>query len=102
MLPVRFTDAFVRDEVIYFVPFNADGVGALHLESHRFELLQPGNFAAQSFKFWGAIQVGIVLFIYVLFFFFFSLSLSLSLSLSRPSLLGSLPPPSLSLSLFWC
>lgn len=52
----RFTDAFVQNGVIYFVPFNANAVGALYLEKHHFELVKIPNLAAENYKFWGAIQ----------------------------------------------
>ena len=44
-------------EVVYFVPFNAESVGALPLASGQsFRLLQLQRFRPQSFNFWGGIQ----------------------------------------------
>lgn len=46
----------MQNDVVFFVPFNANAVGALH-KGLYFELVQIPNLAAESYKFWGAIQV---------------------------------------------
>ena len=49
-IDTKFTDAFERDGVVYFTPFNADSVGALDIETEHFRLLDISKTISRDFK----------------------------------------------------
>ena len=46
----KFSDAFEHNGAVYFVPFNADAVGVLEIETEHFLLLDIATSISRNFK----------------------------------------------------